>query len=224
MAASSICSYRSVSATRNDRSKPAIHVCSSTKRRIACHACLLSSSHGRVSGQSCCIPLPMSTRTSVPTDVAAAGGSITSSGGPGLLALNRDNASRTWSGVIGGNVGLVRSGVGAWTVSANNTYTGATLLNGGTTILRNGGALSGTSGVTLSYGALTLDNTGLNDSTARLNALQSGRVDVMNEVDRRLAKHFQSLSGYSIVQTPGSAHITFPMNCTAAPFTDNCVP
>jgi len=104
----------------------------------------------------------------VPTDVVTAGGTVTSSTGSGLIALNRDSATRTWSGVITGNVGLVRSGIGSWTLSSNNNYTGPTLLNGGTTILRNGGALSGTSGITLAYGALTLDNTGLNDSSARL--------------------------------------------------------
>jgi peptide/nickel transport system substrate-binding protein len=63
----------------------------------------------------------------------------------------------------------------------------------------------------------------INDNTARLNALESGKVDVINEVDRRLAKRFSALPGFSIVQTPGSAHITFPMNCTVSPFSDNNV-
>jgi peptide/nickel transport system substrate-binding protein len=69
----------------------------------------------------------------------------------------------------------------------------------------------------------SVELTVINDSTARLNALLSGKVDVMNEVDRRVAKKFQNSPGYSIVQTPGSAHITFPMNCMDPPFTNNNV-
>ena len=46
--------------------------CSSTKVRIAPQAArLAASSQGSVSGQSCCIPLPMNTRASVPCLVAA---------------------------------------------------------------------------------------------------------------------------------------------------------
>jgi peptide/nickel transport system substrate-binding protein len=69
----------------------------------------------------------------------------------------------------------------------------------------------------------SVELTVINDNTARLNALESGKVDVINEVDRRLAKRFSALPGLSIVQTPGSAHITFPMNCMASPFSDNNV-
>jgi peptide/nickel transport system substrate-binding protein len=69
----------------------------------------------------------------------------------------------------------------------------------------------------------SVELTVINDNTARLNAIESGKVDVINEVDRRLAKRFDALPGFAIVQTPGSAHITFPMNCTVSPFSDNNV-
>src|SRR5678815_5389912 len=42
--------------------------------------------------------------------------------------------------------------------SSNNDYTGITLLNGGTTNLRDGGRLSATSSIDINYAGLTIDN------------------------------------------------------------------
>lgn len=104
------------------------------------------------------------------TDTATpgSGGSIIGTAGSQLV-INQDNNARTFAGSIGGAVNLVRSGQNTLTLVSPNTYTGTTLINGNTTILQSGATLSGTSAVDLNYATLTLDNSGLNDSTDRIN-------------------------------------------------------
>jgi peptide/nickel transport system substrate-binding protein len=63
----------------------------------------------------------------------------------------------------------------------------------------------------------------INDTTARLNALLTGKVDVMNRVDRRTVGMFSSASGVSIVRSPGGWHYTFPMDAGSPDFSDNNV-
>jgi len=63
----------------------------------------------------------------------------------------------------------------------------------------------------------------INDSTARLNALLTGKIDVMNRVDRRTVGMFQSAPAISIVRSPGGWHYTFPMDATRPEFSDNNV-
>ena len=62
-----------------------------------------------------------------------------------------------WSGVISGNIAVVRGG--NWNVRDAQTYTGPTFILGGTTQLDFDGALSNTSAITVSRGVLGLQNT-----------------------------------------------------------------
>jgi autotransporter-associated beta strand protein len=106
------------------------------------------------------------------TDTAnpGSGGVITSSTGTGQLVINADNTARTWAGSVNGAVNLVRSGQNTLSFASDNAYTGTTIINGGTTTLRDDGALSGTSAISINYATLSLDNNaGFNGLENRVN-------------------------------------------------------
>jgi autotransporter-associated beta strand protein len=90
--------------------------------------------------------------------VEGAGGTVTGSAGS-LLVANYDNTARQWAGTITGAVSFAREGQNTQVLYGNNDYTGSTLISGGTTTLRDGGRLSGTSSIDINYASLTLDNT-----------------------------------------------------------------
>ena len=62
----------------------------------------------------------------------AAGGNVTL--GAGTLTTGIAN-NTTYTGVISGSGGLTKQGTGIFTLSGNNTYTGATIINAGTLTL-----------------------------------------------------------------------------------------
>ncbi len=71
---------------------------------------------------------------------------------PASLTVSNTNASYTFSGTgsIGGITALVMNGPGSLTITTSNTYTGATMINGGTLEIGNGGggaSIGSTSGV-----------------------------------------------------------------------------
>lgn len=57
---------------------------------------------------------------------------------------------------------LVMNGPGRWTLSANNTYSGSTIINGGTLVVGNAGGLGTTNGSTVVTNGGTLDVNGFN--------------------------------------------------------------
>jgi peptide/nickel transport system substrate-binding protein len=63
----------------------------------------------------------------------------------------------------------------------------------------------------------------INDSTARLNALVTGQVDVINRIDRRTVPMLQSDPTVAVVRSSGGMHYCYAMNCTLPEFTDNNV-
>lgn len=76
-------------------------------------------------------------------DMPVTGGTITSvSGNASTIVLNRDNSARQWTGNIAGNVAVLRSGQNTWQLQSGNSYSGPTLLNGGTTTLRDLGTMA----------------------------------------------------------------------------------
>jgi autotransporter-associated beta strand protein len=58
-----------------------------------------------------------------------------------------------YSGVLTGNGSLAKSGAGAVTLSASNSYTGATTVSGGTLIVAQGGSIGSSSSTTVGSGA-----------------------------------------------------------------------
>ena len=70
-----------------------------------------------------------------------------------LLTVNQSTAT-SYSGIIAGNLGLVKEGAGSLTLSGTNTYTGETSLKNGTLALGCDGALSPATALTISGGTL----------------------------------------------------------------------
>lgn len=67
----------------------------------------------------------------------------------------------------------------------------------------------------------TIEVIALNDTTARLAALQSGQVQLVNRVSPRLAGRLSSATGLTLEVTPSKGHNVFVMHCNAAPFDNN---
>jgi autotransporter-associated beta strand protein len=89
------------------------------------------------------------------TDAGGGGGTVTnSSASTATLTINPSSGSTTFSGGILGAVGVVKAGIATQILSGNNTYTGGTLVSGGT--LTFAGSSSGTLGaITVSGGGTT---------------------------------------------------------------------
>jgi autotransporter-associated beta strand protein len=97
------------------------------------------------------------------TDVG--GGIVTNSGDQATLVVN---GNTNFGGVIQGTIYLNKTGTGALNLTAAQTYTGDTLITGGTMTLVDGGTIN-TPNIGINYGSLTLTNTGLQDLGDRVN-------------------------------------------------------
>lgn len=64
---------------------------------------------------------------------------------------------------------------------------------------------------------------GISDGAARINALMTGQVDVINKVDLKTVDLLKRNPRLVIEETLGSQHYTFPMICSSAPFESNHV-
>ncbi len=91
--------------------------------------------------------------------VGGAQGLITSSAGTGTIVTNGDTNTRNWSANMTGAMAFSRSGQnGTFAVYSPQTYTGATQLTGGITVLRDMGTFGSTSSLDVNYGTLNLEN------------------------------------------------------------------
>lgn len=63
----------------------------------------------------------------------------------------------------------------------------------------------------------------INDRTSRMNALQSGVVDCINQVESKIADLMQKSPGIKVIDVPGWLHYTLPMHTNTPPFDNNDV-
>jgi autotransporter-associated beta strand protein len=103
------------------------------------------------------------------TAFAGSGGSITSSSATTLLAVYANATAGQWGGNISGNIFFNKAGATATTFYSDNTYTGGTLINGGTLTLIDEGRLSGTTSITINNAALALSDAGTMANDNRIN-------------------------------------------------------
>lgn len=64
---------------------------------------------------------------------------------------------------------------------------------------------------------------GIRDGTARINALITGEVDLINKVEPKAVNPLRRNSAIFISEVTGNQHYTFPMDTRVAPFNDNNV-
>ncbi|WP_172125241.1 MULTISPECIES: ABC transporter substrate-binding protein [unclassified Devosia] len=63
----------------------------------------------------------------------------------------------------------------------------------------------------------------INDIAARTNALMSGQVHAINQLDFKTVDLLKRNPNLTVVQSSGGQHFTFLMDCTQGPYTDNNV-
>ncbi len=68
-----------------------------------------------------------------------------------------------------------------------------------------------------------VETLGIADTTARSNALRTGEIDAMNDVDLKTYKRLEAAGGIEILTTSGTKHMTMPMDTRAEPFNNNDV-
>jgi peptide/nickel transport system substrate-binding protein len=69
----------------------------------------------------------------------------------------------------------------------------------------------------------TVEILAVNDSGARLSALRSGNVDIINRVETRIVGLLKKEPGIKVVASPSRTHYCFVMDTRVAPFSDNNV-
>ena len=118
------------------------------------------------------------------SQTAGTGGNVIGTATTSTLVVNQDVTARVYAGAISGAVNFARSGgnntVVSLTMTGNNTYTGATLINGNQVILTDGGRLSGTgstgsgtpnttTGIEINYAGLAISDNGTTALADRVN-------------------------------------------------------
>ena len=112
------------------------------------------------------------------------GGNVVGTAATSTLVINQDTTARAFEGVMSGGMSFARSGgnnaVVALTMTGNNTYTGATLINGNEVTLTDAGRLSGTgttgsgtpgtaTGIEINYAGLNINDSGTIAHADRVN-------------------------------------------------------
>jgi autotransporter-associated beta strand protein len=111
------------------------------------------------------------------------GGQVNNSTGSSVFTVGNGGGSGSYAGSITnlGTIALTKTGAGTQTLTNNNSYTGATVINGGILELANSGgvALAGTSGVTVNNGGTLLfsGNNQINQATFPGITVDGGKMD-----------------------------------------------
>ena len=68
-----------------------------------------------------------------------------------------------------------------------------------------------------------VETLGIGDNNARINALQTGAIDLMNRCEQKTVRMLKQAEGIEVVQTDGTQHYSIPMHTQLAPFDNNDV-
>jgi fibronectin-binding autotransporter adhesin len=103
------------------------------------------------------------------------------SANPATLTIN-NTADFTYTGQIGNagaNMGLTKTGAGVFTLSGAKSYTGATIINGGTLRLGSSNVLANATAVSIGAGTLAISG-GFTDTAGTLNATAAATINLGN--------------------------------------------
>ena len=64
---------------------------------------------------------------------------------------------------------------------------------------------------------------GINDGAARINALVTGEVDIINKIEPKTVKLLKRNNSVFVFEVTGNQHYTFPMDTRSGPYADNNV-
>lgn len=106
---------------------------------------------------------------------------ITLGAGGGTIGVASNSATVSYNGIIAGEGGLTKIGLGTLSLSNANTYAGATTINQGTLRLGGGGIVSSNANVNVAatLGASTFDLSGITTSTT-IGSLSGGADSTVN--------------------------------------------
>ncbi|MCG8473300.1 MAG: ABC transporter substrate-binding protein [Desulfobacterales bacterium] len=68
-----------------------------------------------------------------------------------------------------------------------------------------------------------VETLGINDANARINALKTGQVDVIDRCELKMLRFLERTPGLQIIKGKGYKHFSFPMLTDQSPFSDNNV-
>lgn len=118
-------------------------------------------------------------------DGTGGGGTVMNGGSAdATLTISGASGSTTFSGVIeegsgGGTLSLTKSGASTQTLSGANTYTGATIIEGGTLAIGSGGSIADSSSVQLTQSGTTFDiSAGGNQTIGALSGVSGSAVNL----------------------------------------------
>jgi len=147
----------------------------------------------------------------------AAGGNVSlgaSSGTAGTLTVGGDNSSTTFAGVItqtsATSGGVAKTGNGTLTLSGKNTYTGSTIVNGGTLLANTPGPTDSATGTS----AVQVNNTGTLGGTGRI----AGNVTFALGAQAVFTKGSPLTITGSIVLNNNTVHLNLPANLAAGTY------
>lgn len=108
--------------------------------------------------------------------VSGTGGGLTLDAGTTVPTITVSNMTASFTNVLAGTNGLVKSGAGTLTLAAINTFTGGTVVSNGTLVLANGGGSGVVRGpLTINSGATVtlavLDALGYNNDSTRVTSV-----------------------------------------------------
>jgi fibronectin-binding autotransporter adhesin len=127
--------------------------------------------------------------------------------------------SQTYSGAIGGNGSLHKSGSGTLTLAGNNSYSGATTVNGGVLSVASAAILPAASPLTLSNGGalnMTAGMTLANNVT--VSSGQAGTLRLVGAVTATLAGDYSGTAGtLTLDESTGSGYSGFSIGSANGP-------
>jgi autotransporter-associated beta strand protein len=121
--------------------------------------------------------------------------------GSGVLTINPGQG--TYSGVLSGAGGIRKSGSGTFTLTAQNTYSGDTIISGGTLEIAGGIGASGTSLIDIQSGKAVLKTVNVNKTNLNINTSPLATFEVVNGTHA-----VGAINGSGITQVDSGATLT----------------